>query len=220
MEFIQQHIVTEKTARYFLSGSIHKGIEEVWFVCHGYGQLGNYFIRNFSSIADSKTLIVSCEGLHRFYTDGFSGRVGASWMTKEDRLNDINDNVKYLNTVYKEVISELSKNVKIIVLGFSQGGATVCRWLVKKEIKAVHLVLWASVFPPDLNFSEYSEAFSVTKTWLLCGDEDEFTNEEEINKHLRFLEENGISFQFIPFKGKHKIYPEVLTALKEKTNEL
>ena len=31
------------------------------------------------------------EGLSRFYLEGFSGKVGATWMTREDRLNDIDN---------------------------------------------------------------------------------------------------------------------------------
>lgn len=216
MKIKQADIKIEKTARYFLSGEISDQIKEVWFVCHGYGQLASYFLKNFEAIAGDQTLIVSCEGLHRFYSEGFSGRIGASWMTKEDRLNDIQDYISYLNKVYDEIGAHLSSHTKIVIFGFSQGGATVCRWLEAGHVKADHLVLWASVFPPDLQFEDNSNVFKKTQTWILCGDEDEFTNEDAMQKHLDFLREQNIPYRFIPFKGRHRIYPEVLRSLQQK----
>jgi predicted esterase len=213
----QHNINIEKTGRYFTIGSFSEQVENVWFVCHGYGRLGNYFLKNFESIVSEDTLIVSCEGLHRFYTEGFAGRIGASWMTKEDRLNDIKDYVNYLDKVYEEVNTKINlKSCTVNVLGFSQGGATVCRWMALGKAKANNLILWASVFPPDLDFNNQKQILKNITSYLLCGDEDEFASKEQIDGHLQLLRENNIPFEFIPFKGKHKIYKEVLIELRDK----
>jgi hypothetical protein len=60
-------------------------------VTHGYGQLAKTFIRRFEPIMDAQTLVVAPEGLSRFYWGGFDGPVVASWMTREDRLDEIAD---------------------------------------------------------------------------------------------------------------------------------
>jgi hypothetical protein len=91
---VKKNIIVTKTARYFISGEPSESIEQVWFVCHGYAQLANYFIRNFEILNDGKNLIIAPEGLNRFYWKGFSDRVVASWMTKEDREDDIKDYLK------------------------------------------------------------------------------------------------------------------------------
>jgi len=124
----EQTIETKKTARYYTLGALSEKTRTVWFVCHGYGQLANYFLRNFKSLENEKTFIISPEGFHRYYLNGFSGRVGASWMTKEDRLNDIADYVAYLDQLYHKVFSSVNRNnLKVNLLGFSQGGATATR---------------------------------------------------------------------------------------------
>ena len=62
--------------------------ENTKYLCiafHGYGQLAKYFIRDFESLGPEHVAIVP-EGLHRFYREGMSGRVVASWMTANKYL--------------------------------------------------------------------------------------------------------------------------------------
>ena len=213
----QKNIVIPKTARYFILNEPSEQIEQVWFVCHGYAQLANYFINNFDELDKNKNLIVAPEGLHRFYWKGFSERVVASWMTKEDRESDILDYVNYLNVVYQEVIASLkNKNVKINVLGFSQGTATVCRWLASSKVKADNLILWAGAFPNDMNWKQNKTVFDKMKTFVIVGDKDEFINEEEVLKHVDLLKKNEIAFELIRFKGKHEINKTTLSALQKR----
>ena len=86
----KKEIKVPKTARYFTIGNEEQP-DEIWFVLHGYAQLANYFIEKFRVLESKNILVVAPEGLHRFYWNGMSGRVAASWMTKEDRLTDIAD---------------------------------------------------------------------------------------------------------------------------------
>lgn len=213
----QKNIIIPKTARYFILNEPSEQIEQVWFVCHGYAQLANYFINNFDELDKNKNLIISPEGLHRFYWKGFSERVVASWMTKEDRESDILDYVNYLNVVYDEVIGSLkNKNVKINVLGFSQGTATVCRWLVNDKVKVHNLILWAGTFPNDMDFSKNKAVFDKMKTFVVVGDADEFINEEEVLKNSDLLKKNEITFELIRFVGKHEINKQTLNDLKKR----
>ena len=111
-----------KTARVFVLGSVEKATD-VWIVLHGYAQLANTFLSEFEHLANGHTAIVAPEGLHRFYRKGFYGDVVASWMTKEDRLTDIQDYVNYLNNL----VQSFPKSVQNVhVLGFSQCVATAC----------------------------------------------------------------------------------------------
>src|SRR3954467_9897190 len=96
----QRNITVSKTARYFVSGEMTESIEQLWFVCHGYAQLASSFLTWFDALDQQKHLVIAPEGLHRFYWKGFSDKVVASWMTKEDREADIADYVNFLNKVY------------------------------------------------------------------------------------------------------------------------
>ena len=63
-----------KTFRYETLNE-EKSPKKIIYALHGYGQLSKYFIRKFESISDDY-LIVAPEGMHRFYKNGNSGRVG------------------------------------------------------------------------------------------------------------------------------------------------
>ena len=64
----------------------------------------NYFAQCFKILNTDKNTIIAPEGLSRFYKNGFYGEVVSSWMTKEDRLNEINDYILYLDTLIEELL--------------------------------------------------------------------------------------------------------------------
>jgi predicted esterase len=206
------HIPIQKTARYFSEGELHKDTREVWIVCHGYGQLAEYFLRKFQFLASEERVIIAPEGLHRYYLNGSSGRVGASWMTKEDRLTDINDYVRFLDQIYASVKSE-APQAKIVVLGFSQGCATVSRWLSFGEVLCDKLILYAGVFPPDLDFELDGSKLKNVPVIIANGDQDEFLQEKDIHHQLEVLKRHHIYPKYLPFKGTHQIYTEVLVEI-------
>lgn len=211
----QKKITVPKTARYFILGDPTADITTVWFVCHGYGQLASYFLRNFEVLEAKNTLIIAPEGLHRFYWEKFSGRVVASWMTKEDREDDIIDYVNYLDLLYSEVLASLkNKKIKIVVLGFSQGTATVCRWIANKKSPVDRLILWAGSLPPDLQFAQ--ETLKNLQTYFVAGDADEFIKEEQVKEYTQLLTEKKLLFEIIRFNGKHELHESTLKALADR----
>ncbi len=91
---MQHYITVSRTARYEQLGEPSAATCQLWLVAHGYGQVVEYFSRHFRSLhaADpAGTVIVAPKALSRFYLEGTSGQVGASWMTTVDRLTEIVD---------------------------------------------------------------------------------------------------------------------------------
>lgn len=214
MNYEAHKIKVTKTGRFFKLGDISNQTKQIWFVCHGYGQLANYFLKKFEPIANSETVIISIEALNRFYPKGFSGNVGATWMTKEEREDEIADYVNYLTQVYEEVTKNLDLNsIKIMVLGFSQGGATVSRWVNQANFKIDNLILWAAIFPPDLDLSYKSNQFKTVKKYLLVGDNDEFLNDESFKLYDDLKFKYDIDCELIRFDGKHEIDAKTLKKL-------
>jgi predicted esterase len=193
----EKKLTAPKTFRYWISGDLEKA-SNLLIVLHGYGQLAEFFIRKFKDLNED-FLVVAPEGMHRFYLNGTSGRVGASWMTKEDRESDIADNLNWLTQLYDE-ITEQKTFKKTILLGFSQGGATAARWFYSKKAPFDQLILWASVFPPDL---ERPQINSNSNNYFVIGTEDEYYNAEAQISEKGFYQKIG--FQTLQFTGKHDI---------------
>lgn len=198
-------ISISKTAHFYTIGSPGKTIKYCWIVCHGYGQLAKYFIRKFDVLATEDTFIIAPEGLSRFYTEGLTGNVGASWMTKEDRLLEIEDYVNYLSTLYDHFVPQLAEDVQIILLGFSQGCATQVRWIMQRFPRFDALVLWAGLVPEDLDYVPHHDYFAARKLHFVYGTNDPFITEERLLAHEQLLKEQQLDFQIHTFEGDHTV---------------
>lgn len=200
----------EKTAHYYTLGEVTEKTKYLWFVTHGYGQLASSILRKFEGLDTAENVIVAPEGLNRFYWDFKKGIVGASWMTKQDRLDEIEDYSRFLSLVFDDFKSKISGDCKVILFGFSQGCATQIRWILRGSPEFRHLILWGGMLPEDIDYQPFTHLFKDKKIDFVCGDEDEFINLEQINWHLDFAQKQGLKINHIPFKGKHEILTDVL----------
>jgi predicted esterase len=206
-------IAVPRTARYFTLGPTHGFPRELWFVCHGYGQLAQRFAGQFASLDDGARLIVAPEALSRFYLDPIpkrrndpSPRIGASWMTREDREAEIADYVSYLERVADEVRNSLTGAApRIVVLGFSQGTATVCRWLAASAMRADQLVLWSGTIPPELDLAAWAGRLHGAAITLVAGERDDLVPPATMAAEAERLSVAGVAFTLVRFDGAHEI---------------
>ena len=197
-------IKTSRTARYYTLNSVQQQTENIWIVFHGYGQLAEYFIKHFENLNSKKNFIVALEGLSRFYVDGLTGRVGASWMTKEDRELEIEDQSEYINAVLADCgINPKAASQRVIVLGFSQGTATAVRWFANNAIRPDELVLWAGSFPHDVDASKIEASFKGLSTHFVHGTEDPFLKDVNLEEETAQFSKMGLNLSTWTFEGKH-----------------
>jgi predicted esterase len=214
-------IVVPRTARYYTLGPTHGFPRELWFVAHGYGQLARRFLRAFSPLDDGTRLIVAPEALSRFYLDPIpqrrldpSPRIGATWMTREDRDSEIGDYITYLERVATEVRHPLTGAApRIVVLGFSQGTATVSRWLATSEIRADHLVLWSGAIPPELDIAAWAARLHGASIHLVVGERDPMVTPDAVTAEAERLSAAGVAFEIVRHPGAHGIDASALQQL-------
>lgn len=206
-------------ARYFTLGQLNDSTTSIWFVLHGYGQLAQYFIRKFKPLEDAGIFVVAPEGLSKFYLEDITNRtrtgnnkVGATWMTRENRTRDIINYISYLNEVYHSIVPENFKG-EITVLGFSQGAATATRWIIDGQIKFNSLILWGGIFPPDMNFEKGYEVLKGKQVKGVIGKSDPYLNDEKLNEMTAINTQLEISPELITFEGGHEIDSDTLKRL-------
>ena len=210
------HLTVPRTARYWTLGSPADPLQEVWFVLHGYGQLAEYFIQYFTPIADGSRLIVAPEGLSRFYLDAQYSRVGASWMTREERHLEIADQHHYLNALYDRIMLELDPGIRVNVLGFSQGTATAWRWVEAGHPRCDNLVLWGGALPLDpLHNGERKKAFARKEVIMAFGSDDPITTPARIAQHRAELDAAGILYEVFQYTGAHTVPEDAIVELAE-----
>jgi predicted esterase len=211
---IQQEIAFEYRARYFKLGEINKQTKQIWFVLHGYGQLAQYFIKKFAVLQERGICVIAPEGLSRFYLENFetgsgrkNDRVGATWMTRENRDMDIDNYLKYLDSIYRK---EVAVDVPVTVLGFSQGSATASRWVMNNQIKFKRLILWAGIFPPDMDFENGKNLLREKEVSMVYGSKDPFLSDDRFKEMTMIADKLAASVRQIVFEGEHEIDTETL----------
>lgn len=216
----QAHLAVKRTARYSWLGEVGVDVRDVWICCHGYGQLAARFLRRFEPIADARRLIVAPEALNRFYLDGGTGphgiesRVGATWMTREDRLTDIDDYVRYLDALLEHIMKDVRRpDARLVAFGFSQGVATVCRWVSRSNARFDHVILWAGAVPPELELSP--DPFRGATLTAVFGKSDPWATDTTVAAARHRFESAGRPFRLNRFDGGHEIEARALRAVAQ-----
>lgn len=231
----EHHLAVQRTARYYTIGELTDQTTHIWFCLHGFGQLAAYFSKKFTGLDDGKTLVVVPEGLSRLYLNGNYERVGASWMTREDKQHEIGDFITYLNTLYDTVLAgRNATDFHITLLGFSQGAATACRWLNAGEstpgespvrrtapgestrglIRADRLILWAGFFSNGMADLIDPAVLADVETHYVYGTQDEYFGLlGDVDAYKARLLTDVPNLKITAFEGGHRVEPEVLQNL-------
>lgn len=185
---------------------------------HGYGQLAEYFIRHFAALHATDpagTVIVAPEGLSRFYLNGTGGRVGASWMTRADRLCEIEDQTAYLTQLLDQLLVSCLADTRVTVLAFSQGTATASRWLARYagRWRPHQLILWAGDFPADIDAAAARQLVVDLPITLVSGDQDEYVSATRLHSQADLLRQHGAHATTLHFVGGHTLNPSLIQQL-------
>jgi predicted esterase len=200
----EHHITVTKTARYYSQGVLNATTERIWIVVHGYLQRAEDFIKMFDFLDDGKTYIVAPEALNRSYLKGGYDKTGATWMTKDDRENEIKDYVNYLNQVFQKIKAEKPEQAIISVLGFSQGATTISRWLNNNALNIEEMVLYAGELGAEMLANPQEIAFSAKRKIFVYGTSDQYITAEKVAAVSALF--SGLGFAIRTFEGGHEIH--------------
>ena len=182
----------------------------VWICLHGYGQLGKYFIQKFGFLDPGEHFVIVPEGLNRFYYGDNNDRPLASWMTKEDRLDEIADYVQFLELLRKKMDWDKNPAVQVIYLGFSQGVNTLIRWMANVHQRCDHLLLWAGSLPEDMLLEQHQSYFEKIDAHYFIGESDPYFDQNRSAEIELVAARAGINAKVQWFDGDHKVDEAVL----------
>ncbi|NQV72211.1 hypothetical protein HQ496_03735 [bacterium] len=211
---IQIHrFVTPKTTRFAQIGELSEETTEIIIALHGYGQLASEFAQSFLPLASPNRVIICPEALSRFYTNHRARVSGATWMTSEDREFEIMDYVTYLDGLTEEILEDAPENIRVVVLGFSQGCHTASRWVGNGTFSPDRLILWGADPAHDLSQEEWDALADVKEITLVAGSEDEYLPADRLIKAEEALRDHQCTFNTVRYEGKHEMVRDVLKGL-------
>jgi acetyl esterase/lipase len=212
MEPESHHLQVSRTARYLTLGRTEGPLDDVWLLLHGYGQLASEFLGQARALARDRRLLVVPEALSRFYHEDHE-RIGASWMTREDRLAEIDDYVSYLDLLHDRIFEKVRRSeVRLRVLGYSQGVATAARWAARGKAAIDQLVIWGSPLPHDLEDAAFDRLGRMRLT-VVGGSRDRFLTDERWEEQSSLLSRHRVAFQVRRFEGGHRLDDDTLRSL-------
>jgi len=209
---------TEKETSYISTNSystlnhLTNKTKNIWFVCHGINYLSKYFLKYFDELDSEENYIIAPQAQSKYYLGSKYRHVGASWLTKENTAKEIENVMRYFDAIFEK--EQLSSNINLIVLGYSQGVSVATRYVAKRKLKCSQLVLLSGGIPRELKITDFEFLTENTKVSLIYGTQDEYLNEERMEyEKNRFYELFGKQATIVPFDGKHEVKHEVINSL-------
>jgi predicted esterase len=172
-----------------------------WLVgFHGYGQAAEHQLDALSAVPGAAAwLIVSVQGLHRFYDR--TREIVASWMTSQDRDQAIADNVAYVDAVLDDVERQVGPPEALVFAGFSQGAAMAYRAAVLGARRCSAVLVAGGDLPPEL---KTRRDLSWPAVVVCAGTRDEFYAPGVFGRDLEFFRASGIDVRAVRFEGGHE----------------
>ena len=176
---------------------------------HGYAEGAATQLERLRTIPGAdRWLLVSVQGLHRFYQRR-TNDVVAGWMTRQDRELAIADNLAYVAEVMAAVGREWPEASRVVLAGFSQGVAMTFRAATAATRPVDGVIAVGGDVPPELD----AAALARIPAALVCrGARDEFYTPPTFDNDVRRLREAGAEVRRLPFDGGHEWSGEVARA--------
>ncbi|WP_034922996.1 alpha/beta hydrolase [Gillisia sp. CAL575] len=210
-------IPTEKQVSYKITNTYNtlnertSKTKNVWVVFHGIGYLSKYFLKYFKGLNSEENYIIAPQAASKYYLNGKYTHVGASWFTKDNTQQEVENAMNYLDEVFQA--ENLKSVTNLIVLGYSQGVSVATRWVARKGINPSQLILCSGGLPKELESKDFLH-LNETKFALIYGTKDPYLDKERLeSEKIKLKELFPENLNIFPFDGVHEMKPSILESL-------
>jgi predicted esterase len=198
---IERSIAVATHGRYLVVAPEVSGPAPILAGFHGYAEDADTQLARLRNLPGSgRCLLVSIQGLHSFYNRR-TNEVVASWMTKQNREEAIDDNIAYVKTCLDAVAGEWQTNRTAVFAGFSQGVAMAFRAAAHFENHVAGVIAAGGDVPPELT----SDALSrIPRILIGRGSGDALYSDEQFARDEARLREIGANVHTLLFSGGHE----------------
>jgi predicted esterase len=206
---IERAIATGTHGRYLIEPPAVSGPAPVLLGFHGYGEGADVQLERMRRVPGAdRWLLVSIQGLHRFYQRR-ANEVVASWMTRQDRELAIADNLAYVDAVVEAIGREHRVAPRLVLTAFSQGVAMLFRAATTASRTVDGVIAVGGDVPPEID----AAALARVRQALVChGTRDEWYTEAIFTRDIQRLREADVTVRPLEFAGGHEWSEEVVQA--------
>ena len=175
---------------------------------HGHAQVAEDMMVTLQALpGNAGWILAAVQGLHRFYTRG-DQKVVASWMTRQDRVEAIADNVAYSDRVIENIGNQFNElTPDVFVLGFSQGVAMAYRAALLGRHRVAGIIAIGGDVPPDV---KAVPAERWPRVLVAAGATDHWYTPDTVAADESFLRNQGVAHNVFRYDAGHVITLAVL----------
>lgn len=211
---IEKRVFYSTSNTYSVLNNYTKKTKNVWIVFHGLGYLSKYFINYFSKLNPEENFIIALQAPSKYYLGKNFKHVGASWLTKENTIEETKNVLRYIDTVFETEIKIPPKN--FIILGYSQGVSIATRWVASRKIQCNRLILHSGGIPTELKPEDFTFFDEQTKVTYLYGDKDPYINEaRKTEETLKGNHLFGKHLNIQVFDGVHEVNTDYIMSISK-----
>ena len=204
------------TNTYTTLNKLNTNTKNVWLVFHGMGYLSKYFARYFEKLDPTENFVIVPQAPSKYYIGPKFKHVGASWLTKENTIEDTKNILNYVDAVWEA--EKPTQEHRFIVLGYSQGVSIAMRWLASRKMICDDLVLHSGGIPNELGTEDFNYLPENCNVTYLYGDADEYITEaRETEETLKGNAIFGKRLSVMVFKGTHEVHTKFIQELANAT---
>ena len=93
-------------------------------------------------------------------------------------------------------------------MGFSQGVATVFRWLADSDIKPSKFLICSGLVPPDVDLEIKKNIFDPIKMTYFSGVNDPYRTEDSVKEFYDAVASSKLDMELVNFDGVHEVFVE------------
>ncbi len=210
MDISEKEIHYKTTNTYSTLNTFTSGTKNVWFVCHGMGYLSKYFLKYFTDLDPETNYIIAPQAPSKYYIAPKFQHVGASWLTKENTIKETENIMRYFDSIFEN--ENIPSHTNLIIVGYSQGVSVAMRYLVKRKLNCLKLVLMSGGIPKELLAKDFD--FLNASVLMTYGTADEYLNSERMAYETKRVHELfGDNVTIIPFEGNHRVNTDLINNL-------
>lgn len=211
MNITKKEITYSTSNSYETLNTLTQATKNVWLVFHGMGYLSKYFLKYFKNLNAKENYIIAPQAPSKYYIQP-KMHVGANWLTRDHTEIGMQNICNYLDALLEN--ENIPNNKNLIVFGYSQGVSIASRYVVKRQLQPLQLVLHSGGIPKELFAKDFEFLNIDCRVKLIYGTQDEYLDKARIETERKRAQNLfGKRLEILPFEGKHVVNVEYINDL-------
>jgi len=189
--------------------------QNIWLCLHGLGYLSSFFKKYFEKLDPELNAVILPQAPSKYYLGTKFKHVGASWLTRVDTDQEMQNNLNYLDQVMDQ--EGIAGDSRLVLMGYSQGVSIATRLLKHYAHPIKALIMHSGSIPAELDAEDGEQFKKRTHKFIhIVGTQDEYLTSDLIEREeKKILMLFGTDCELYRPELKHEIDAQLLASISK-----